>query len=716
MQTAFAKRMLCVLLTALMSVCVFMPMCFAENAVDSDLDGILQDKTVRVGWFTLPGSQYTVGNGNRAGYYYDIYKAVNRYNGFTYEFINCSWSESLEGLKPGEGNTIDVLANVEYTEERAKYYDFCSVPLGMSHTMLVMLPKDAVNFIGLENISGKTVAAVKGTDSLDDFNTICAEKGVSCEVTLYSEYAECIDALRSGAADAALASSMQKIDRDLECVYSFSPKNIYFAVTKGNNRLLSSINKALEDIQILNPSLFDTIYYKYLLANSGISFSAREVERECLKDMETIRVYLDKKTTCLEETMTGELYGIVKDYVNYAAERLGVGVEFLDSSDGSVNELIAAGKVDIVPDFYYDHSYARETGVGISSPYFNVQTYVVSSGESIAGKAKVAAVSGSIISKFYILQNYDEDNIIWCKDEKACLNAVNNGNADITILNSYIVKEYLNSVTYKNLKLGECDFHYNLCFAFAGSTNSVLITAFSRALISVSRFEQMQIELNNSVDASSRERTEIIYLYLVIIAAFIGIFAAAVAADVLRRRARAAKAEADEHLAYAEPIGQSDPVSAAVPVKSVQIDTSTASVGIKDIDVNIDNLKGKRVLLAEDNELNAMITSALLEKSGMLVERAENGEAAVELFRNSETDYFDVILMDVTMPVMDGLEATKAIREMERDDALEIPVVALTASSFCEDIKSCLDAGMDAHLSKPIEPQKLFMVLAENVG
>ena len=115
------------------------------------------------------------------------------------------------------------------------------------------------------------------------------------------------------------------------------------------------------------------------------------------------------------------------------------------------------------------------------------------------------------------------------------------------------------------------------------------------------------------------------------------------------------------------------------------------------------NLTGVKVLLAEDNELNSEITTVQLEEFGMNVERAVDGKNAVEIFRNHPEGTFDVILMDIMMPEMNGYEAAKAIRAMnDRPDGKNIPIIAMTANSFAEDVQASLDAGMNAHLSKPI--------------
>lgn len=118
------------------------------------------------------------------------------------------------------------------------------------------------------------------------------------------------------------------------------------------------------------------------------------------------------------------------------------------------------------------------------------------------------------------------------------------------------------------------------------------------------------------------------------------------------------------------------------------------------------------LLLAEDNELNAEIAKTLLSDSGAKVTVVTDGKQAVEQFVHSQYGEFQVILMDIMMPVMDGIEATKKIRTLKRSDAKDIPIIAMIANAFQEDIQRCLDAGMNAHLAKPLEMDKVIEVIA----
>lgn len=127
----------------------------------------------------------------------------------------------------------------------------------------------------------------------------------------------------------------------------------------------------------------------------------------------------------------------------------------------------------------------------------------------------------------------------------------------------------------------------------------------------------------------------------------------------------------------------------------------------------IKDLTGKRILVAEDIIINMEIVVELLSMKGMESECAENGKIALEMFKNSSPGYYDAILMDVRMPVMNGLEAVAAIRKLDREDAKTIPVIAMTANAFDEDVQRSLQAGMNAHLTKPIDMECVYETIGE---
>lgn len=137
-----------------------------------------------------------------------------------------------------------------------------------------------------------------------------------------------------------------------------------------------------------------------------------------------------------------------------------------------------------------------------------------------------------------------------------------------------------------------------------------------------------------------------------------------------------------------------------------------AQVNIQEAETAAADLGGRRVLLCEDHPLNAKIMIQLLSRKGMSVSHAENGRIGVDMFASSAQNYYDLILMDIRMPVMDGIEAATAIRALPRADAAAVPIIALTANAYDSDVEKCLAAGMNAHLAKPVEVQKLYSMLS----
>ena len=133
----------------------------------------------------------------------------------------------------------------------------------------------------------------------------------------------------------------------------------------------------------------------------------------------------------------------------------------------------------------------------------------------------------------------------------------------------------------------------------------------------------------------------------------------------------------------------------------------------KEIEDNAYSIKGKRILLVEDNELNMEIARFIIEGAGAQVMPAVNGEEAVKIFETSQYGEYKVILMDVMMPVMGGLEAAQNIRKMDRPDAKTVAMIAMSANAFHDDVEQSLAAGMNVHMAKPLDFDKLLATIKE---
>ena len=125
------------------------------------------------------------------------------------------------------------------------------------------------------------------------------------------------------------------------------------------------------------------------------------------------------------------------------------------------------------------------------------------------------------------------------------------------------------------------------------------------------------------------------------------------------------------------------------------------------------DFSGKRVLLAEDNKMNQMIAEAVLSEVGLTVDIADNGEIAVEKMKEAPAGYYNIVLMDIQMPIMNGYDATRAIRVLDDPELAAIPIIAMSANAFREDVKAAEDAGMNGHIAKPINVPAMLETLSK---
>lgn len=145
-----------------------------------------------------------------------------------------------------------------------------------------------------------------------------------------------------------------------------------------------------------------------------------------------------------------------------------------------------------------------------------------------------------------------------------------------------------------------------------------------------------------------------------------------------------------------------------------EIDRDTQKRKMNEIPEDI-SIEGIRILLVEDNELNMDIADCLLTERGALITRAWNGKEAVDIYRSLGAGAFDVIIMDIMMPVMDGLEAARTIRSSGMEDSSSIPIIAMSANAFQDDIEQSMNAGMNEHITKPIDLKRLINTIHSHV-
>ena len=163
-------------------------------------------------------------------------------------------------------------------------------------------------------------------------------------------------------------------------------------------------------------------------------------------------------------------------------------------------------------------------------------------------------------------------------------------------------------------------------------------------------------------------------------------------------------------------LGKGTTFTVTLELERATKDVVLGSISEQTVEADVEDLTGKRVLLVEDNELNTEIALAILETAGFEVETAEDGSEAVNLVKEKDAGYYDLILMDIQMPIMNGYEATRAIRSLEDAEKASVPIIAMTANAFEEDKKNAYAAGMDAHITKPIDVKALLQTMSDVIN
>lgn len=160
-------------------------------------------------------------------------------------------------------------------------------------------------------------------------------------------------------------------------------------------------------------------------------------------------------------------------------------------------------------------------------------------------------------------------------------------------------------------------------------------------------------------------------------------------------------------------LGEGSTVTVKLPCRIAKEEDTSAKRALINFDESA--LVGKRILLAEDNDLNAEIAIELLSEEGLLIERADDGVSCIEMLEKADADYYDLILMDIQMPILNGYETAIKIRRMTNPLKASIPIIAMTANAFSEDRKKALDSGMNDHVAKPIDMNVLLPVIQKYI-
>ena len=489
------RSLLCLCFGLLMIFEIAEP-CFADDQPDSEI--------VRVGWYPIEKLQEHDANGNPSGFGLDCLEALTRYTGFTYEYVEGTFEECFEMLKKGE---IDILLFMKYTPERGYLFDFSDFALFKVSTYLTCLAENANDYTNIESIDGKTVAMEEGAIQEEELNAYIQGKNIRYQPLYCKSAMEAKNAVDNGLADFTLIPSIVPKSKKQTILESINLRYASIAVNKFEPELLQKVNQGMASILDINPNFFRNRYKIYFGDSNANSFFLTKEEKDALRELGVLRVYLNDENGYLSRYEDGEFKGIRVDLIQIIALKLGVDYEFVrETNKEKLTHWQDYDDFDFVSGAYFDYYLADERGIQITSPYLTKKYYAIRN-KSYTGTQEDALIAalkpGNYFTDSVILPNYQNDHIVYPGTMLDCLKMVNDGKADMTFLSSYMAEYYLQGYEYNNVTTSITDYSTQACFGTRGDMNPHVVTAMNKAIESITDTEMEAIIVKNMVPNES---------------------------------------------------------------------------------------------------------------------------------------------------------------------------------------------------------------------
>lgn len=660
---------------------------------------------------------YVGHTGKVTGYNYDYLEKISEYTGWQMEYVvyadadaNKAVSQAMEDLQNGKVNLMGPLLKNQYTEE---LYAFPMYSYGMVYTTLCALSTGNLRETNVKNRSLLRIglwetAKVRNAEVIAYLD---AEK-YNYEITYYPTAEAQQQGLQDGQVDLISSVSLSPLT-NTRIVEQFAARPFYFAASKENGSLIRELDTAIARVNQVEPQLQDTLYDSYF-RNSGDMFSLTEEQKANVAKTGSLQVLCVDHDAPYVYQQKGEPAGMLVSVLNDFAEEMGLDVTYtFCDSRAEAEALLSEHSYDILAGLPFTSGYCAQIGYVKSEPVIASGMALVRdlSAENTEKKDAIAVVNG--LEELVDTSDYEE---VQLHEESVDLHAVVDScrkimenraveaglsfeTPDLAAFDPPRVRASERHLRQIFINLIGNAVKYNrpggrvvLTAKVASRTADAVTCQFGVSDTGIGMSKAFQSRM---FEPFSQEQTESPSEYrgtglgLSIVKAMIDQMGGQITVD-------SRKGEGTD----------------IVWTLTFPIDREYRETADPEAPAELD-LTGKRILAAEDNALNAEIVEMMLEEAGARVTLVDNGKALVEAFAASPAGSFDYILTDVMMPVMDGYEACRAIRAMERADAAAIPIVAMTANAFSEDIRRSLDAGMNAHISKPFDVNKLKQSLAK---
>ncbi len=428
--------------------CLLLCLCLLVPLLPSAAAAVQDSSSVRVAWYEDAAYNITDESGERRGYGYEYQQAVAQYTGWTYNYIEGNWLDSLNRLQQGE---IDLMAGVSYTDERNQTMLFSDLPMGQEkYYLYANLADTDISASDLTSLNGKRIGMLPESIPTTQFCEWETKHGLHTEHVAITSGDDAADKIASHEIDGFISvESPQWMQYGLSAVTSFGSSDIYFVISKSRPDLKEALDNAMRRIAHDQPFYQDELYQRYLSAQSLETLS--DAETQWLDQHGAIRVgFLNNDTgVSTYDAKTGNVTGILTDYIVYATDCLGDHALNFDLCDFDTQteqmQALQNGEIDMVFHTSQNPSAAEENGLALSNTVCNFSLTALTARTSFNENEQhsVAVPESNLVLKRYLSYNYPTWNIVEYDSQEDAIKAVRSGEADCCVMRTGQLTRYL---------------------------------------------------------------------------------------------------------------------------------------------------------------------------------------------------------------------------------------------------------------------------------
>lgn len=449
-------------------------------------------RVVKVGYPIQSSLTMKDEKGNYYGYMYDYLKELSLYTGWTYEFvevpnedIDTQITKLLEMLENGE---IDMLGSMRYSEQLAKMYDYPTESYGNAYSVLAVLDNnDKLDSYTLGSTKELKVALSRTAVSRNEkWKQYAQNNGIHYTELYYDDIYKQSEAVRNGEADCWIAIDIG-LEQEFRAIARFSADPMYFAVTKGNSDIIHELNKGMEQLNEINPTLVQTLYQKYFEQKSQ-NVILTEQEKTYIENSDELTVLVLKDQAPIQ-FINGEPKGVSVDILNKVSEKTGLKFKYesVETYEEYI-EKVSSSSAQLLAGINYDYSMNNAFPIDVTTSYVQAPLQMIlreqTDIENLSQKRIAIRRELSVVLEDRI----NEENVLYCNSTRDCIQAVEDGKADYCIDSTYAISYYMNKGNYQSL-ISVADgsqLKLNYSFGVAHSDDHLLVGIINKCIRTLS--------------------------------------------------------------------------------------------------------------------------------------------------------------------------------------------------------------------------------------